>query len=164
MGQVTRQPQFRVLTHIVMPVSLPHSGSPHWSDRRSYSYLCLEPHLYSSKSSTAPKAAHSRGRGNNRRTWGNQSSVWSHSYRCRYPYPGKIHKKLVEVLEDGNMTKNKANLRDLIAATGLVILLKLDFNHSFFILHDLEIRWMTSKNNRAPLLVYIKLCALFQSH
>ena len=28
--------------------------------------------------------------------------------------------------------KNKANLRDLIAATGLVILLKLDSNHRFF--------------------------------
>ena len=30
------------------------------------------------------------------------------------------------------MTLNKANLRDLIAATGLVILLKLDSNHRFF--------------------------------
>ena len=28
----------------------------------------------------------------------------------------------------------------------------------------LEIWWMTSKNNRAPLLCYIKLCASFQSH
>ena len=56
------------------------------------------------------------------------------------------------------------NLRDLIAATDLVILLKLDSNHWFFILHDLEITWMTSKNNRAPLLGNIKLCALFPSH
>ena len=30
------------------------------------------------------------------------------------------------------MYNNKANLRDLIAATGLVILLKLDLNHRFF--------------------------------
>ena len=49
-------------------------------------------------------------------------------------------------------------------ATGLVILLKSDSNHRFFILYDLEIRWMTLKNNRAPLLGYVKLCALFQSH
>ena len=61
-------------------------------------------------------------------------------------------------------TQNKANLRDLIAATGLVILLKLDPNHQFFSPCDLEIWWMTSKNNRAPLLYYIKLCASFQIH
>ena len=30
------------------------------------------------------------------------------------------------------INKNKANLRDLIAATGLVILLKLDSNRRFF--------------------------------
>ena len=53
--------------------------------------------------------------------------------------------------------RNKANLRDLIAATGLVILLKLDWNCQFFSLCDLEIWWMTSKNYRAPLLHYIKL-------
>ena len=53
---------------------------------------------------------------------------------------------------------------DLIAATGLVILLKLDSNHWFFSPYDLEIRWMTSKNNRTPPLGYSKLCALFQSH
>ena len=34
--------------------------------------------------------------------------------------------------------KNKANLRDLIAATGLVILLKFDPNHRFFVPCDLE--------------------------
>ena len=112
---------------------------------------------------------------------------------------------------------NKANLRGLIAATSLVILLKLDSNHRFFCPCDLEILWMTSKiivhlfytmssfmhdfkrisefklvtvrdrsiwvkigdffvpcdleiwqviseENRAPLLYYVKLCALFQSH
>ena len=37
----------------------------------------------------------------------------------------------------------KANLRDLIAATGLVILLKLDLNRRFFCPCDLEIWWMT---------------------
>ena len=34
----------------------------------------------------------------------------------------------------------------------------------FFALRDLEIWWMTLKNNRASLLYYIKLCASFQSH
>ena len=40
---------------------------------------------------------------------------------------------------------NKANLRDLIAATGLVVLLKLDLNRNFFSPCDLEIWWMTLK-------------------
>ena len=62
------------------------------------------------------------------------------------------------------MKCNKANLRDLIAATGLVILLKLDWNRRFFSLCDLEIGWMTSKNYRAPLLHYIKIYASFQIH
>ena len=38
-----------------------------------------------------------------------------------------------------NQFANKANLRDLIAATGLVILLKLDSNSRFFSPCDLEI-------------------------
>ena len=38
------------------------------------------------------------------------------------------------------------------------------FKLSIFGQSDLEIRWMTSKNNRAPLLYYIKHCASFQSH
>ena len=59
---------------------------------------------------------------------------------------------------------NKANLRDLIAATGLVILLKLDLNRRFFSPCDLDIWWMTPKNNRAPLLCYFKLFASFRSH
>ena len=59
---------------------------------------------------------------------------------------------------------NKANLRDLIAATGLVILLKFHPIHRFFNLCDLEICCMTLKNNMAPLLYYIKLCVSFQIH
>ena len=43
--------------------------------------------------------------------------------------------------------KNKANLRDLIAATSLVILLKLDSNHRLISPRDLAIWWMTSENN-----------------
>ena len=37
-------------------------------------------------------------------------------------------------------------------------------NWRFFVPHELAIWWMTLKNNRAPLLYYIKLCATFQSH
>ena len=62
------------------------------------------------------------------------------------------------------LEENMANLRDLIAATGLVILLKLDSNHRFFSPCDLEIWWMTPKNNWAPLLCYFKLFASFRSH
>ena len=71
----------------------------------------------------------------------------------------------VTALEAKSFSKdNKANLRDLIAATGLVILLKLDLNRPFFSPCDLEIWWMTPKNNRAPLLCYFKLFASFRSH
>ena len=34
----------------------------------------------------------------------------------------------------------------------------------FFVPCDLESWWMTSENNRAPLLYYVKLCASFQIH
>ena len=37
-------------------------------------------------------------------------------------------------------------------------------NQQFFAPCDHEILWMTLKNNRDPLLCYIKLCASFQSH
>ena len=37
-------------------------------------------------------------------------------------------------------------------------------NWRFFVLHDHGIWQMTLKNNRAPLLYYIKLCASFQNH
>ena len=42
--------------------------------------------------------------------------------------------------------------------------LKFDSNRQFFRPCDREIWWMTSKNNRALLLYYIKLCASFQIH
>ena len=35
---------------------------------------------------------------------------------------------------------------------------------NFFVPCDLEVLWMTLKNNRAPLLCYFKLCASFHSH
>ena len=58
---------------------------------------------------------------------------------------------------------NKANLRDLIAVTGLVILPRLDWNRRFFSPCDLDIQCMTSTNYRAPLLHNIKLCASSQT-
>ena len=58
----------------------------------------------------------------------------------------------------------EANLRDLITATDVVILPKLDSNRWFFSLCDLEIWWMNLENNRVPLLYYIKLCVSYQSH
>ena len=72
--------------------------------------------------------------------------------------------ELMEVSFNALTVQNKANLRDLITATGLVILLKFDPNHRFFSPCDLEIWWMTLENNRAPLLYYTKLCASFQIH
>ena len=42
--------------------------------------------------------------------------------------------------------------------------LKLDSNRQFFHTCDCEIWWMTSKNKRALLLYYVKLCASFQIH
>ena len=62
------------------------------------------------------------------------------------------------VLSNIQMKLNKANLRDLIAATGQ------DINRQFFHPCDREIWWMTSKNNMALLLYYVKLCASFQIH
>ena len=56
---------------------------------------------------------------------------------------------------------NKANLRDLIAATGLAILLKFDPIHQFFSPCDLEIWWMTN-NFRAHLLYYINIWASYE--
>ena len=70
----------------------------------------------------------------------------------------------MEALRSGRIYRKKANLRDLIAATSLVILLKLDSNHRFFSTCDLEIWWMTPKNNRACFLYCFKLCASFQIH
>ena len=43
-------------------------------------------------------------------------------------------------------------------------MLNLGQNWWFFVLCDLEIQRMTSKNNRAPLLCYFQPCASFHSH
>ena len=91
------------------------------------------------------------------------NSNWSYSPET--PNLGQIWRFLGPCdLEIWRMTLNKANLRDLTAATGLVILLKFDPIHRLFSPWDLEIWCMTLKNNRAPLLYYIKLCVSFQIH
>ena len=79
-------------------------------------------------------------------------------------HTGLLDGPLLTPLKQWDLLYNKANVRDLIAVTGLVILLKLGSNHWFFIPYDLEFRWPTLKNNRVSLLGYIKLCALFPSH
>ena len=71
----------------------------------------------------------------------------------------KIHQFLYQ-----KIILNKTNLRDLIAATGLVILLKSDSNHQFFSPCALEVWWMILENKMAPLLYYVELCASFQIH
>ena len=59
---------------------------------------------------------------------------------------------------------NKANLRDLIAATGPSNLSQIGWKWSIFRPCDLEIWWMILKNNKACLQYYIKLCVSFQIH
>ena len=91
-----------------------------------------------------------------------------HQHKCIPTSKRFFYKKCYKTEINWNVFKNikynKANLRDLIAATGLVIILKLDLNRQFFSPCDLEIWWMTLKTNRAPLLCYFKLCASFRSH
>ena len=83
----------------------------------------------------------------------------------RYEQIGKCVtlSQLVQLMQHG-IFWNKANLSDLIAATVLVILLKLDSNLQFISLCDLKIWWMTLKKMRAPVLCYHQLGASFQSH
>ena len=91
------------------------------------------------------------------------NSNWSYSLET--PNLGQIEWFLEPCdLAIWRMTLNKANLRDFIAATGLVILLKLDSNRRFFSPCDLEVWWMTPQNNRTPLPCYFKLYASFRSH
>ena len=62
-------------------------------------------------------------------------------------------------------SENKANLRNLIAVTGLVILLKLDSNHQFSAHETLKFGgWPFLKNHWACLLYHGKLCASLQIH
>ena len=64
-------------------------------------------------------------------------------------YSEKIRMKMDDIGEfqiiNFHAIENKANLRDLIAATGLVTLLILDSNRRFFSPCDLKIWWMTPK-------------------
>ena len=60
------------------------------------------------------------------------------SFLCNSSITDKIHSQLqtshgnFSFFREYGIKVNKANLRDLIAATGLVILLKLDLNRRFF--------------------------------
>ena len=107
--------------------------------------------------------------------WG-QAILKNKEYRFIEVCIERTHSKNMHTIQ------NKANLRNLIAVTGQVILLKLDSNRRFFSPYDLEITlnsgqnlqffvpcdlaiWrMTLKNNRATFLYCFKLCTSFHSH
>ena len=107
--------------------------------------------------------------------WG-QGILKNKEYRFIEVCIERAHSKNMHTIQ------NKANLRNLVAATGQVILLKLDSNRrffspcdleitlnsgqnlQFFVPCDLEIWRMTLKNNRATFLYCFKLCASFHSH
>ena len=94
--------------------------------------------------------------------WNVIVKTWINHYKKRDLK--KLHSMIFSVYSKWLSQCNKANLRDLIAATGLVTLLKFDSNRRYFSRCDLEIWWMTLKNNRAPFLCYVKLCSSFCSH
>ena len=65
--------------------------------------------------------------------------IGQYTYRMFPPAIDIIPTPLAVAYSIGKYMNNKANLRELIAATGLVILLKLDSNRQFFSPCDLEI-------------------------
>ena len=80
--------------------------------------------------------------------------------RALYKY---VNYSVIEQLSEENLRATR-QIWDLIAATGLVVLFKLDSNRRFSARVNLEIWSMTPKNNGAPLLCYFKLFASFRSH
>ena len=79
-------------------------------------------------------------------SWGPDCRKWLFSaFKCGIWTPhSPVLIKISAVKRPLNqLTVNKANLRDLIAATSLIILLTLDSNNRFFSQCDLEIWWMT---------------------
>ena len=62
-----------------------------------------------------------------------------------------------------NMSVNACLSNDTLHTKPLINKAKSQ-NWRIFVPRDLKIWWMTWKNNRAPLLYYIKLCAAFQNH
>ena len=58
------------------------------------------------------------------------------------------------------LNNNKVKLGDMIAATVLIILPKLNSNCPFVGAYDLQ---MTSQNNRAPIQSHVKLCVSFHA-
>ena len=107
------------------------------------------------------------------------SKVWDKNSKIPFDNPSYVMRAAVNLLSKNSITVEskwkhgpvkriykiiKTNLRDLIAATSLVILLILDSNCQFFGQCNIEICWKTSTNDRALLLYYIKFCASFQIH
>ena len=95
------------------------------------------------------------------------TSFWRHNDSIAIFHSSHVFKlKSSNLQSDHLCLTNKTNQRDLIAATGLVILFKLDWNLPFLGLCDLEIWWITSKTTGH--LFYtnycIKLFASFHIH
>ena len=76
------------------------------------------------------------------------------------------HRKCIHQFESeqDNDQNSTPNLRNLIAATGLVISPKSDQNRRFFGPWDLQLWRMTLKNNREPFPCLYKLCVSFHNH
>ena len=76
------------------------------------------------------------------------------------------HRKCIHQFKSkqDNGQNSTPNLRNLIAATDLVILPKSDPNRRFFGPWDLKLWRMTLKNNREPLPCLYKLCVSFHNH
>ena len=122
-------------------------------------------HKISSISRPGITMAPSRTSNNSQIQWDLASkSVFGVSRQADFLAPCVVPTKSTRGTVTHQFFHNKVILRDLIAATGLVILLKLDSNHQFFSPYGLQIWLMTFKNNRAPSLCYFKLCASFQCH
>ena len=75
----------------------------------------------------------------------------SKNYRAPLLYYIKICTSFPNPLVDSNWSHSPETLN-------------LGQNRQLFVPRDLEISWMTLKNNRAPLLCYTNLCASFESH
>ena len=81
-------------------------------------------------------------------------AAWSQLKTIRHLFYTVLHRALC-IISNPSVNSNWSNSPET---------LNLGKNCWFFVTRDLEIWWVTLKNNRAPLLYYIKLCAAFQSH
>ena len=84
------------------------------------------------------------------------------SGKCRPSY--LVSRKMYFCVCSGKTKQNKQGKSEGFDSCDPPSNLKLDSNRQIFRPCDREIWWMTSKNNRTPLLCYCKLCASFRTH